>query len=247
MHQRIKHILKKLLFILHLDLTRNQQYDRLTLRIMKRILRPDSCCIDVGCHKGEILDVILKLCPKGTHWAFEPIPEFSRQLEEKYPGKAVHIMPYALSDVHQTVSFQYVLNAPAYSGLKKRKYDIKNPLIQEIAVEAVPLDQLLDQTVKIGFMKIDVEGAEYAVIRGAREMITRDKPFIIFEFGLGAADCYGVTPAMMHELITATGLQISLLKDYLRKKPTLSANALEECFRSGREYYFIAHPQDIRI
>ncbi|HRY33780.1 MAG TPA: FkbM family methyltransferase [Bacteroidales bacterium] len=209
---------------------------------MKRILRPGSCCIDVGCHKGEILDVILKLSPEGNHWAFEPIPEFCRQLEKKYTGRAVHIMPFALSDEKQTVSFQHVLNAPAYSGLKKRKYDIKNPLIQEITVEAVPLDQILNQAVKIDFMKIDVEGAEYAVIRGAKEMIARDKPVIIFEFGTGAADCYGVNARMMYELLGANGLQISLLKNYLRNEPSLSLQALEDCFSSGREYYFIAHP-----
>ena len=141
----------------HLDLTKNLEYDRLTKCIMKRCIHPQSNCIDVGCHKGEILDVILTLAPKGQHFAFEPIPVLFRQLQEKYKHKAT-IYPYALSDVNGTSSFQFVKNAPAYSGIHKRKYNIATPDIEQIHVELKTLDKLIPMDTRIDFIKIDVEG-----------------------------------------------------------------------------------------
>lgn len=59
---------------------RNEPYNFQTFLVTKRVLRKDSNCIDVGCHTGEILTWILKLCPKGVHFAFEPIPDLYRYL-----------------------------------------------------------------------------------------------------------------------------------------------------------------------
>ena len=70
----VKKVAKVILTKLHLDLTNNIKYDRLTEMIMKIIIQKGSNCIDIGCHTGEILDNILKLAPEGQHFAFEPIP-----------------------------------------------------------------------------------------------------------------------------------------------------------------------------
>ena len=50
----IKNIIRGALNLLHIDLTKNLEYDRLTNAIMKKVLKVDSNCVDVGCHKGEI-------------------------------------------------------------------------------------------------------------------------------------------------------------------------------------------------
>jgi hypothetical protein len=70
----LKQNLRDLLVTLNIDLTKNLEYDRLTRKIIASHLRPDSNCIDVGCHKGEILDLMLKYAPNGTLYAFEPLP-----------------------------------------------------------------------------------------------------------------------------------------------------------------------------
>jgi len=49
-------------------------YDHLTFKIIKKCLRPDSICIDVGCHKGDVLSVMRYYAPKGKFYAFEPLP-----------------------------------------------------------------------------------------------------------------------------------------------------------------------------
>ena len=138
----LKDQVRKLLNLLHLDLTQNLKYDRLTNLILTRTLKPDSNCIDVGCHKGEILDLMVHLAPSGKHFGFEPLPHLYHNLREKYEG-SVQLFPYALSDAPGTSSFQFVKNAPAYSGLKKRAYAVANPQIDEIQVETKTLDETI--------------------------------------------------------------------------------------------------------
>ena len=71
---RGKQYIKALLIFLNLPLTKNLRYDIYTLKILGKILKPASNCVDIGCHKGEILESMLKFSPEGRHYAFEPIP-----------------------------------------------------------------------------------------------------------------------------------------------------------------------------
>lgn len=237
----IKNLIRSMLNLMHLDLTKNLEYDRLTKAIMKRILTPGSNCIDVGCHKGEMLDSILKLSPHGTHYAFEPIPVFYDQLKHRYEGKA-KIYACALSDTTGSSTFQFVRNAPAYSGIRKRDYAITSPDIEEIQVELDTLDQLIPSEQKIDLIKIDVEGGEFGVLKGGLQLLKRYKPVVIFECGLGASDYYGTDPVVLYRFMTEeAGLKISLLRSFIRQEQSLSATEFEHCFNTNKEYYFVAH------
>ena len=236
-----KNSIRSTLNFLHLDLTKNLEYDRLTKLIMKRVIKENSNCIDVGCHKGEILDSIISLSPNGKHYGFEPIPHLFNQLKIKYDNKA-NIYPYALSDTNGTSTFQFVKNAPAYSGINKRKYDIDSLDIEEIKVELKTLDEIISPEIKIDFIKIDVEGGEFGVLKGAKQILKKFKPVVIFESGLGASDYYGTKPVDLFNFITIEiGLQISLLKSFINNGKSLTAQEFENYFNTNKEYYFIAH------
>jgi len=212
----------------------------MTETIMRRVIQHNSNCIDIGCHKGEILDVMLELAPEGKHTAFEPIPVFYNALIEKYKSKAV-ILPYALSDKNGTADFQYVKNAPAYSGLRKREYTV-DPDIEVISVEVKKLDDLIAGQ-KVNLIKIDVEGAELNVLQGSINTLKAEKPYIIFEFGMGASNYYDSTPEKMFQLLCVeAGLKISTLKSFVTGKGALSAVDFQKLYESQTEYYFIAHP-----
>ncbi|MCF8231843.1 MAG: FkbM family methyltransferase [Bacteroidales bacterium] len=238
----IKNLVRSTLNLFHLDLTKNLEYDRLTKAVLKRVIKRNSNCIDVGCHKGEILDLMIKFAPEGFHYAIEPIPDFFEYLKNNYAHHA-EVFPYALADKTGTTTFNYVKNAPAYSGIKQRKYDTTAPEIEKIEVEMQTLDNIIREDTHIDFIKIDVEGGEFGVLKGGLEVIKRDKPVIIFEYGLGASDYYGTLPANMYEfVVNDLGLHISLLKSFLNNDLSLSLKEFEECYKSNKEYYFIAYP-----
>ena len=236
----VKNLLRKLLIFFRLDITKNLQYDRLTRVIMKQNIKKDAHCIDIGCHKGEILDLMLQYAPHGKHFAFEPIPCLFENLKKKYKD-SVQIFPYALSDTSGFSTFQFVTNAPAYSGLKRRKYDISNPNIEEIEVEVKTLDEIIPFSQKIDFIKIDVEGGEFGVLKGATHLLKQNRPVIIFECGKGACEHYGIHPLHVFDFITCeVGLQIFTLKSYVQNKTPLSRALFEEYFNLNLEYYFVA-------
>jgi len=239
----MKKILKHLLSLLHISVTRNQKYDAYTQKIIQRSLKPDSNCIDIGCHKGEILDLMIKGAPKGKKIGFEPLPELFQFLCTKYQADTtVTISPMALYDVQTTTSFQHVLNAPAYSGIKKRKYDGKHVEIAQISVETDLLDHIIPDDFMIDLMKIDVEGAEFRVMKGGVKTLKRCKPVIIFEFGLGAADFYNSKPSELYTFITRDcGMKISTLKGFLDHAPELTEALFCSMYSGESEYYFVGH------
>jgi FkbM family methyltransferase len=239
----MKKLLKRLLCVLHISVTRNQRYDAFTQKIIHRSLKPDSNCIDIGCHKGEILDLMIKGAPHGKKYGFEPIPELYNYLTSKYQDDStVAISPVALYDKTGTTSFQHVLNAPAYSGIKKRKYDGKHVEIEQISVETDLLDHVIPEDMCIDLIKIDVEGAEFRVMKGGAGTLKRCKPVIIFEFGLGAADFYDSKPNELHAFLTREcGMKISTLKGYIDQSQELNEAAFCSMFKTGSEYYFVGH------
>ncbi len=240
---KLKQWVRSTLNFLHLDLSKNLEYDRLTLAVMRKVLRPDSNCIDVGCHKGEVLEAMLRLAPQGRHWGFEPIPGLHAQLLRQFGARA-QILPFALADHDGKAQFQHVRNAPAYSGLKRRSYAVSEPDIETLEVDLRRLDDLLPPETAVHLVKIDVEDAELGVLRGARQTLARHRPVVIFEFGLGASDFYGTTAQDLHELFNGLGMAVSTLKGFLNAQEGLGLRQFEEHFARNDEYYFVAHPRD---
>ncbi len=238
-----KRSLRRLLQWLHLDLTRNLAYDRMTRSILEKCLTSSSNCIDIGAHEGEMLEEFLRFAPEGQHWAFEPLPVYFEELKLRF--RQVEVLPYALSDSHTTSSFQYVVDAPAYSGLKRRSYDTHDPQIDEIQVDVRTLDEIIPSDSVVDFMKVDVEGAEMQVFLGARGTINRNLPTILFEYGKGAGDHYGTQPHDVFDFFLEVGLPIYRLRDWLKGENALDLQEFALDFENNREYYFLATKRTI--
>jgi len=240
----MKKLLKQILSLLHISVTRNQKYDAYTRKIMQKCLKPGSNCIDIGCHKGEILDLMIKDAPGGQHIGFEPIPELFDFLTNRYhDNPSVKIYRTALYDKTGVTTFQHVVNAPAYSGIRQRRYDGRHVEIREITVETGLLDHFIPEDGRVDLIKIDVEGAEFKVMKGGAATLKRCRPVVIFEFGLGAADFYESTPRELFDFLCRDcGLKISTLRGFLRQDPPLSDSQLCDLYEKGTEYYFVAHP-----
>lgn len=237
---RLKDLLRKIAAKLPFALTKNLAYDRQTDRIMSLALRDTSNCIDIGCHKGEVLEQILEYAPQGQHFGFEPIPHFFHHLEKNFDTNCTFFQ-VALSDKEGEIEFNYVVSNPAYSGIEQRDYP-KDEEISKIKVKTAPLDSLIPNDTFIDFIKIDVEGAEMQVLKGAYQLIRRCRPMIVFEHGLGAADKYGTTPTELYEyLVEECDLKLNTLKGWLKESDALAKKEFERQFYQRENYYFIAY------
>ena len=194
------------------------------------------------------------LCKWDKSWLWLTVPAFFNlfyscylsstshlwALKKKYkPNRNITILPFALSAVKEKTSFNYVTTNPAYSGLKKRKYDNPEKEI-EIFVQTERLDDVIPSQLAIRIIKIDVEGGELGLMQGASKLLAKYKPLIIFETGIGGSDVYGTTPEKIFEFLSGLSYSINLLDRFLNQKPALSEKEFCQQYYLGKNYYFIA-------
>ena len=240
MKEKIKSLIKKL----PIAFTKNQRYDLYTEKILKKHLSAKSNCLDIGCFKGEVLDMMIEMAPQGTHQGFEPIPVQYDFLKNKYQNKRnIHIHNVALSDKAGEATFNYVKSNPAYSGLKKRAYDRPHEEDEEITVSTQKLDTIISKELKIDLIKIDVEGAEFQVLSGAKQTLENNRPIVIFEHGKGASEFYGTTPEMIYALFDGLNMSIGLLDGFYKGNSSLSSKAFSKQYEERLNHYFVAYPK----
>ena len=238
----MKEFLKKIIKKIPIAFTKNQQYDKQTTKVINLVCTADSNCIDVGCHKGEVMDSMRAKAVNGTHFGFEPIPFMYENLVQKYKNTKCRIYNLALSEEKGESTFNYVISNPAYSGLRKRRYDRKHEEDTQITVQVDKMDAIIPVDIKIDLIKIDVEGGELSVLKGGMETIKRSKSVIVFEHGIGGSDYYGTTPDAVFNFLQECGLKVSTMERWLKKQPEFTLAEFQTQFYSQLNYYFIAYP-----
>lgn len=175
-------------------------------RILKERLTRTSHCVDIGAHQGVFLKQFLSLSPDGHHVAIEPLPDFASELRINF--STVDVFSCALGENPGQAIFCYVRNLPAWSGFRSQRYPVEAD-VTEILIDVSRLDDLLPAEGRVDFIKIDVEGAEFEVLQGAKNIIKRCKPDILFEHAQMHNLKYGTGPEMIYDLLcTECGLGI---------------------------------------
>ena len=173
--------------------------------ILAAILSEDSNCIDIGANVGGVLAEVVRVAPRGRHLAFEPVPSLAAGLRSRFPE--VDVREVALTDYNGEAQFKEVVSFPALSGLHDRELG-PDQHFRTITVRTARLDDELPEDYAPSFIKIDVEGAELQVLRGAAATLRRHKPLVVFEHGIGVADHVGTRPEDVHRLLTEYGMRI---------------------------------------
>lgn len=148
--------------------------DQLAGMLVTRLLDEGGKFIDVGAHIGSVIAAVRRHAPGAAIIAVEAIPEKAERLRAKFPG--VRVECCALAEREGTASFFVDLDRSGYSSLARG-----DGKVREIEVPLRTLDSLVDGPVDI--IKIDVEGAELGVLRGASALLAASRPTIMFESG----------------------------------------------------------------
>ena len=128
--------------------------------------------LDVGANVGQTYDSFRWAGFKGPICSFEPNPEMFQRLEGK-SGFSWQRLPYALSSRSGQIKFHVAANDNASSLMIPLGH---TRVVKEITVEAFRLDELWGRqgfSAKNAFLKIDAEGHDLEVIKGATGILDR--------------------------------------------------------------------------
>lgn len=182
---------------------RREARDNEHLRVvLASSLAPQSNCIDVGAHSGGVLREIVRCAPRGRHIAYEPLPELAAVLAREYPQ--VEVRSAALSDHDGEAGFVHDRTEPMRSTLRPHAFtDHQHATTIPVRVER--LDGALPTDYVPALIKIDVEGTEGEVLRGAEETLCRHRPIVVFEHGGGGTSS---SEEVFSILVKKAGLRI---------------------------------------
>jgi FkbM family methyltransferase len=155
-------------------------YEPDVTRILLSELRAGDVFLDVGANAGYFSLLASSRCgPAGAVHAFEPASGLATQLRadaEQLPASfaAIAVHEVALLASPRTVA----LVEPPYARGELGERYVEDTVDPSKAVRAVGLDDLIPG-LRFDVAKIDVEGAELEVIRGARDAIRRSSPRLL--------------------------------------------------------------------
>jgi FkbM family methyltransferase len=201
--------------------------------ILSALLGPDDLCVDVGANVGTVTDTIVRCAPEAKHVLIEPLPDLAARLTERFPGCEVHAV--ACSDHEGHEAFTRVVERPTRSGLEPGQ--VKAGMTTEsLTVPVTTLDRLLGSR-DPRVIKIDVEGAELQVLRGARKTLGRARSVVLFEHQ-PPADRVDQETSALHRLLADLDYRVF---DIDGVGPLTEGELVETC-RTGRVWNFVATP-----
>jgi FkbM family methyltransferase len=210
----------------------------------RRLPLEGSAVIDVGAHLGRHAIPLAQLVgPSGIVHAFEPIPVIRSRLAENLrqaDANNVIVYPFPLANEAGPTSFTYTPDLPQESGIKARHiYNEPTGEPELLNLYARRLDDLF-QKPEIAFIKIDIEGGELDMLRGATESISAARPIVSFECGASSFLGYHDEPEAIFDLFSVRDYVVcSIIGDEVTDR-----QAFREASHAQTVWDYIALPRE---
>jgi FkbM family methyltransferase len=170
---------------LNLFFSTSIDYEPQLLKYLNQYLCPGGVMFDVGANLGIYTLVAAYIVGhQGQVYSFEPDPQNNPWLQKNI-GKNnltnTHVFDVALASTYgETILYQDVTTHRT-SSLVAGAWNPDSASTQRIMVKTIPLDHFVHQIERLDFIKIDVEGFEYEVLKGAQNLLSTFKPKLLIE------------------------------------------------------------------
>jgi FkbM family methyltransferase len=201
-------------------------HQRPDLAMARSQLRPGDVVLDVGAHIGTFsIPFARAVQPGGSVLAFEPVPE---TLDVLRRNVAINGVP--VTSIQAVVSETVVAmrGTAVHGNTALASFQAAGGDSEAVAPTIVLDDFYADQELqgRIGLLKVDVEGMEMHVLRGARGLVEDHRPAIMVEVNRRNLARSGSTVAELEEFLSGYGYHL-----FMNLAPR---NASGDQFRLGR-------------
>jgi FkbM family methyltransferase len=150
------------------------------LHLLRLLSNPSRLSVDVGANDGRYAAFLARY--NKACIAFEPNPDLARRIEKTSNPSRTQVHTCALSDNDQDVTLSIpVIDGVEHSALAtiEQANKVVDLPTRTLVVRCRRLDDF--KLEPVGVIKIDAEGHELAVLRGAESVIEHDRPSFLIE------------------------------------------------------------------
>lgn len=183
--------------------------------LFRTLLTPtpqDALLLDIGANEGGYTWTMRQYRPGATIFALEPLAEFAQVLYYRYKDDPlVHVWPWGVSDHNEIVEGLHVheawtLDTPAHAVRGRNAiHGAHTRSVKFITIDTFLREHAGVGTRPVSFIKIDTDGYEARVLRGARQTLLRDRPTILLELSYMVADLGDSVGDFLDDIYTTLG------------------------------------------
>lgn len=206
------------------EIWRSGWYEPPTVKAISDLLSPGMTFFDVGANMGQY--TLLAAGLKCNVHSFEPAPAMIEFLSHNVePVKEqVRINQFALTDSEEPLILHMAKPHNVGATSFRDQYCASGETLQ---VACTTIDNYMSKNgiTRVDVMKIDVEGAESAVLKGAKKLLSSPHaPAIVLEYEESAQERFGSSCAEITSLLTAHGYTLERITPsgiipYVPKQP----------------------------
>ncbi|MBU3699609.1 MAG: FkbM family methyltransferase [Candidatus Kapabacteria bacterium] len=210
---------------MHLDLTEYLQshlyvfgdYELPTIRFIRQRLQANAVCIDVGAQMGYLTLAMATAAGRATTvHSFEPEDVNAKRFLENMTLNNlsnVHLHRCAVSNVDGTL--RLYLSKDMNAGTHSTVYNPDNVSTDFIEIPSTTLDSFSTThgLQRMDLVKIDVEGAEFDVLRGAETVLRTLRPCVILELSDALQKAHGTTCRQIKQHMADRGYSAFTIAD----------------------------------
>lgn len=170
-------------------------YEADLTRVILSLVRPGSWYFDLGANIGLMSVPVVASAPELRVLSFEPspnsLPYLLRTHSESAWASRWQVCPKAASSENGTADF--AIGPRAVGGYDGLRHTQRQPLVTRMTIETTTVDaewRALGSP-DVSVIKLDVEGAEFSALRGARDTISTVRPAILLEWYEGNFTSFG--------------------------------------------------------
>ena len=205
-----------------------RDYEKSFSQILRKLAKEGADVIDVGANVGMHTVLCAKSIPRANRvLAIEPIPSALRYLEANIAQNKVRnkviIFKGAVADKQKKkIVMNYTAGFEEYSRIGSVVHHaIKDRETQKISVSCETVDSLVDKyALQPSLIKIDTEGADFLVLKGAQKTIKKFNPVITCEFVPETQADYHIKGVQILNFLNSNSYEVTFIeKEIILAKP----------------------------
>jgi FkbM family methyltransferase len=150
--------------------------------VIRRHVRPGDIVCDIGANKGSFVYWLSRWCGDGRVVAFEPQPDLAQRLADVCRALRLGNVTVEAKAVYSHSGHQDLFVPKGHQpGASLTHAAVEAESFTTLSVPVVALDDYFGADDRVTLLKIDVEGAEFGVLKGAERILRQHGPLLVFE------------------------------------------------------------------